>query len=74
MDSNVRGCFSVLSKCLRPGALAEGASVVHIGSMFSLQGFSKGAIYSSSKHATSGMVRSAAKEAGGRARVNNVLP
>jgi NAD(P)-dependent dehydrogenase (short-subunit alcohol dehydrogenase family) len=74
MDVNVRGCFYVLSECLRPGVLAKGASVVHIGSMFSLQGFNKGAIYSSSKHAVLGMVRSAAKEAGDRARVNIVLP
>jgi NAD(P)-dependent dehydrogenase (short-subunit alcohol dehydrogenase family) len=74
MDINVRGCFYILSECLRPGVLAEGASVVHIGSMFSLQGFNKGAVYSSSKHAVLGMVRSAAKNAGGRVRVNIVLP
>lgn len=74
MDVNVRGCFHVLSESLRPGVLAEGASVVHVGSMFSLQGFKKGAVYSASKHAVLGMVRSAAKNAGDRVRVNAVLP
>ena len=74
MDVNVRGCFYVLSECLRPGVLADSASVVHVGSMFSLQGFKKGAIYSASKHAVLGMVRSAAKDAGDRVRMNIVLP
>ncbi|KAK9242716.1 hypothetical protein V1506DRAFT_568881 [Lipomyces tetrasporus] len=52
----------------------QGASVVHIGSMFSIQGFKYGAIYDASKHAALGMVRSAAKETGDRVRVNCILP
>lgn len=74
MDVNVRGCLHVLSESLKPGVLEDGASVVHVGSMFSLQGFKSGAVYSASKHAVLGMVRSAAKDVGARARVNIVLP
>ncbi|OLN85466.1 Levodione reductase 3 [Colletotrichum chlorophyti] len=71
---NIRGAFHVLSEALKPGYLAHGGSFVHVGSMFSLQGFLKGAVFAGSKHASLGMVRSAAKEVGDRARVNCVLP
>ena len=74
MDVNVRGSFIVLSESLKPGVMNEGASFVNVGSMFSLQGFNKGAVYAASKHAMLGMVRSAAKDVGARARVNIVLP
>ncbi|USW51015.1 Putative short-chain dehydrogenase/reductase SDR, NAD(P)-binding domain superfamily [Septoria linicola] len=43
--------------------------------MFSQQGFEKGAVYSASKHAMVGLVKSTAKEVGkGGIRVNAVLP
>ncbi|PSN63159.1 short-chain dehydrogenase/ reductase [Corynespora cassiicola Philippines] len=74
MNVNVRGAFNVISEAVRPGVLSHGGSVVHVGSMFSLQGFTKGAVYSASKHAVLGLVRSAAKDAGDRVRVNCVLP
>lgn len=74
MDINVMGLFHVLSVSLRPGFLDENSSVVHIGSMFSLQGFKNGAVFAASKHAALGMVRSAAKETNGNIRVNCVLP
>lgn len=74
MDVNVRGAFNVISEGMKPSVLNDGASIVHIGSMFSLQGFEKGAIYSASKHAVLGLVRSAAKDGKGRVRVNCVLP
>ena len=74
MDINVKGLFNVLSVSLRPGFLEDNSSVVHIGSVFSVQGFKNGAVFAASKHAALGMVRSAAKETNGRTRVNCVLP
>ncbi|GKT95966.1 short-chain dehydrogenase [Colletotrichum tofieldiae] len=71
---NIRGAFHVLAETLKPGFLSHGGSFVHIGSMYALQGFYKGAVFAASKHASLGMVRSAAKEVGDRARVNCVLP
>ncbi|KAK9365068.1 hypothetical protein V1509DRAFT_634284 [Lipomyces kononenkoae] len=74
LNLNVKGLFNILKESLRPGFLAPGASVVHIGSIFSLQGFKNGAVFAASKHAALGMVRSAAKETGDRVRVNCILP
>lgn len=74
MDLNVRGLYNVLSASLPPGFLEEHASVVHIGSIFSQKGFLNGAVFAASKHAALGLVRSAAKETGGRVRINCVLP
>lgn len=74
MDINVKGLFNVLSVSLRPGFLEDNSSVVHIGSMFSMQGFKNGAVFAASKHAALGMVRSTAKETNGKTRVNCVLP
>jgi NAD(P)-dependent dehydrogenase (short-subunit alcohol dehydrogenase family) len=74
MNLNVKGLFNVLAISLSPGFLADQASVVHIGSIFSERGFSNGAVFAASKHAALGMVRSAAKETKGRVRVNSVLP
>jgi NAD(P)-dependent dehydrogenase (short-subunit alcohol dehydrogenase family) len=74
MKLNVKGLFNVLSSGLAPGFLADHASVVHIGSIFSQKGFLNGAVFAASKHAAMGMVRSAAKETEGRVRVNCVLP
>jgi NAD(P)-dependent dehydrogenase (short-subunit alcohol dehydrogenase family) len=59
---------------MKPGVLSDGASFVQVRSMFSIQGFEKGAIYSASKHAVLGLVRSAAKDGKDRVRVNCVLP
>jgi len=53
--------------------LSDGSSFVQVGSLFSIQGFEKGAIYSASKHAVLGLVRIAAKDGKGRVRVNCVL-
>lgn len=75
MGVNVRGAFNVISEGLRPGLLNEPGSVVHTGSMFSERGFSKGAVYSASKHAGVGLVKSAALEGGKRGiRVNIITP
>lgn len=76
MDVNVRSTFNVLSETLVPGVIEEpNGSVVCVGSMFSRQGFEKGAVFAASKHAMVGMVKSAAKEVGRRGiRVNAVLP
>ena len=74
MDVNVRGAFNMIAESMKPGVLHEGSSFVHVGSMFSLQGFEKGALYAASKHAVLGLVRSAAKDGKDRLRVNCVLP
>jgi NAD(P)-dependent dehydrogenase (short-subunit alcohol dehydrogenase family) len=75
MNINVRGIFNFLSEALEPGLLTEPGSIVHAASMFSERGFAKGSIYSASKHAGIGMVKSAAIEAGKRGiRVNAVMP
>lgn len=76
MDVNVRSTYNVLSQALKPGVLTEqGGSIICVGSMFSQQGFEKGAVFAASKHAMVGMVKSAAKEVGSRGiRVNAVLP
>ncbi|KAE8329831.1 oxidoreductase [Aspergillus sergii] len=75
MDINVRGIFNILSEALKPGLLQEPGSIVHAASMYSERGFAKGSIYSASKHACIGLVKSAAIEAGKRGiRVNAVLP
>ncbi|KAF1813792.1 NAD(P)-binding protein [Eremomyces bilateralis CBS 781.70] len=72
---NVKGLFHVLGESLNPGVLEEFGSVVHISSMFSMRGYPKGAVFSASKHAAIGMVKSAAIEAGERnIRVNAVMP
>ncbi|KAF6831102.1 short-chain dehydrogenase/reductase family Oxidoreductase [Colletotrichum musicola] len=71
MNLNVRGAFNVLAESLKPGFLSHGGSFVHVGSMFSLQGFLRGAVFAASNHASLGMVRSAAKEVADRAKVNS---
>lgn len=75
MAVNVKGIFNILSEALRPGFLQEPGSIVHAASMFSERGFSKGSVFSASKHAGVGIVKSAALEAGKRGiRVNLVMP
>lgn len=75
VDVNIKGLFNVLAEALKPGVLEEPGSVVHISSMFSMCGYPKGAVFSASKHAAVGMVKSAAIEVGERnIRVNVVMP
>jgi len=75
MDINVKGIFNILSETLKPGLLQGPGSIVHTASMFAERGFSKGAVYSTSKHAGIGMIKSAAIEGGKRGiRVNSVMP
>ncbi|KAJ5642559.1 hypothetical protein N7490_006559 [Penicillium lividum] len=75
MAVNVKGIFNILSEALKPGFLQKSGSIVHAASMFAERGFSKGSVYSTSKHAGVGMVKSAALEAGKRGiRVNIVMP
>ncbi|KAI9307793.1 oxidoreductase [Cunninghamella echinulata] len=75
MDTNVKGTFNILSEALKPGLLQNSGSIVHVGSMFSERGFSKGSIYSASKHACVCMVKSAAIDAAAKdIRVNLVMP
>jgi NAD(P)-dependent dehydrogenase (short-subunit alcohol dehydrogenase family) len=75
MNVNAKGPFIVISEALKPGLMEEPGSIVHITSMFGERGFRKGAIYSTSKHAGIGLVKSAAMEAARRRiRVNSVMP
>ncbi|OJJ29959.1 hypothetical protein ASPWEDRAFT_188360 [Aspergillus wentii DTO 134E9] len=74
MNVNVRGLFNVLNVACAPGFMEDGASIVHIGSIFSVQGFKNGAVFAASKHAAVGMIKSVAKEMGERLRVNCILP
>lgn len=75
MAVNVRGIFNVLSEALRPGVIQEPGSIVHTTSMYAERGFPKGSIYSASKHAGVGIIKSAAMEAAKRRiRVNGVSP
>jgi NAD(P)-dependent dehydrogenase (short-subunit alcohol dehydrogenase family) len=75
MDVNVRGTFNFVAQALKPGYLEDGSSVVNVGSVASLRGYEKGAIYPISKHAIIGLTKGAAKEGGAREiRVNAVLP
>lgn len=83
MHTPLQSSPNVLAEVLRPGVLAEkdehatkgGASVVHVGSMFSLKAFKGGSAYSASKHAALALTNSAALEVAERGiRVNSVLP
>lgn len=75
MAVNVKGVFNVLSEALKPGVMQEPGNIVNAASMFAERGFSKGSVYSTSKHAAVGMAKSAALEAGKRGiRVNTVMP
>ncbi|KAG7114226.1 hypothetical protein HYQ45_007080 [Verticillium longisporum] len=66
MNTNVRGTFNVLSETLKPGIIAEAGSIVHMFSMYGERAFPKGGIYSDSKHAGIGLVKSPAVEAAAR--------
>lgn len=75
MDLNVRSLYYILKHTLQPGFLNEPGSIVHITSMYAERGFQNGAIFTASKHAANGMVKSAAMEVASRGiRVNTVMP
>ncbi|KAH7006588.1 oxidoreductase [Fusarium venenatum] len=75
MDINVRGVFNVLAEVMKPGFLEEPGTFVHVSSMYGQRGFPKGSIYSASKHAGIGLVKSVAIEVGKRGiRANIVTP
>ncbi|KAE8354354.1 oxidoreductase [Aspergillus coremiiformis] len=77
MDVNLRGLFHVFQEALQPGVLSPRASIVHVGSEYSLRGSRGGALYSASKHGCLGMVKSVAlecRDSNGGVRINAVLP
>ncbi|KAM6527587.1 hypothetical protein FALCPG4_008643 [Fusarium falciforme] len=75
MDTNVRGAFNVLVEATKPGFLEEPGTIVHVSSMYGERGFPKGSIYSASKHAGIGLVKSVAMEVARRGiRANIVAP
>lgn len=75
MDLNVRALYFILKHALQPGFLNEPGSIVHITSMYAERGFQNGAVFTASKHAANGMVKSAAMEVAQRQiRVNTVMP
>jgi NAD(P)-dependent dehydrogenase (short-subunit alcohol dehydrogenase family) len=76
MDLNVRATFIAVGEVLRQGVIPEeGGSLVCVGSMFGRRGFKNGAVFSASKHAMVGLVKSAALEAGQRGlRINVIEP
>jgi NAD(P)-dependent dehydrogenase (short-subunit alcohol dehydrogenase family) len=75
MDLNVRSLYYILQHALQPGFLQEPGSIVHVTSMYAERGFLNGAIFTASKHAANGMVKSAAREVGKRQiRINTVMP
>lgn len=75
MDINVRGAFNVLSETLKPKVMESPGSFVHVSSMYGERAFPKGSIFSASKHAGIGLVKSASVEAAKRGiRVNIVSP
>ncbi|CAH0040516.1 unnamed protein product [Clonostachys solani] len=76
MDLNVRATFIAVGEVLRQGVMPEeGGSLVCVGSMFGRRGFKNGAVFSASKHAMTGLVKSAALEAGQRGvRINVIEP
>jgi NAD(P)-dependent dehydrogenase (short-subunit alcohol dehydrogenase family) len=75
MDLNVRTLYFLLEHSLHEGFLEEPASIVHITSMYAERGYKNGAIFTASKHAANGMVKSAAMEVGARGiRINTIMP
>lgn len=75
MDLNVKSLYYILKVALEPGFINGPASIVHITSMYAERGFQNGAIFTASKHAANGMVKSAAMEVAHRnIRVNTVMP
>ena len=59
MDLNAKGLFHVLSEVLKPGYLEEPGSIFDISSVYSAHRYRRGAVFSASKHAVAGMVKSA---------------
>ncbi|MEV4438276.1 SDR family oxidoreductase [Streptomyces sp. NPDC049577] len=73
VDHNVTAAYLVTQAML--GLLADGASVVNIGSSVGLRGRVRGVHYTASKAALVGLTRALCKELGPRAiRVNTVAP
>jgi 3-oxoacyl-[acyl-carrier protein] reductase len=73
LDHNVTAAYLVTQAML--GALADGASVVNIGSSVALRGRVNGVHYTASKAALIGFTRALCKELGPRGiRVNTVAP
>jgi NAD(P)-dependent dehydrogenase (short-subunit alcohol dehydrogenase family) len=72
---NTTGLFRCLRAQLSAGILSSPASIVNVGSVSGLIGFSGDAAYVASKHAAHGLTKCVAKEAGPRGvRVNVVAP
>jgi NAD(P)-dependent dehydrogenase (short-subunit alcohol dehydrogenase family) len=76
MDLNFRALYFILEHSLQEGFLEEpGSSIVHITSMYAERGYKNGAIFTASKDAANGMIKSAAMEVGDRGiRINTVMP
>jgi len=75
MAVNLTGMFYSLRAELNAMGDDQGASVVCVSSVQGCLGFPYTATYSASKHAIIGMVKSVAKEVGGRGiRVNTIAP
>lgn len=76
MDVNINGVFYALrSQVQAMQKLGKGGSIVNVSSVAGMQGNSKNAAYSASKHAVIGLTRSAAKEFGDiRIRINAIAP
>lgn len=73
MDVNVKGVFNCIRAQLQ--RMDKDASIVNASSIAGLQGYGRGAAYSTSKHAIIGLTRSAAHEVGARnIRVNCIAP
>ncbi|MFC9931169.1 SDR family NAD(P)-dependent oxidoreductase [Streptomyces sp. NPDC127190] len=73
MDANVTSAYLVTQAAL--GLLADGASVVNVGSSVALRGRVRGVHYTASKAALIGLTRALCKELGPRGiRVNTVAP
>lgn len=54
MDISLRGSFNFVAESLAPEFLEDRSSIVNVGSVASLRGYEKGAIYPIRKHAVIG--------------------
>jgi NAD(P)-dependent dehydrogenase (short-subunit alcohol dehydrogenase family) len=73
MDVNVKGVFNCLREELK--VMQSGASIVNAASVLSMTGQAKNSLYTASKHAVAGFIRTAAKEEGpNNIRINGVAP
>lgn len=75
MDVNAKGLFHCLASQLADGVMKDGSSIACVGSFCGLRGTPRSSAYVASKHAATGLIKSAALEAGPRnIRVNGVAP